>query len=397
MKLSVIIVNYNVKYYLAQCLHSLEKALYGIEAEIIVVDNHSHDNSVEYLRNIYPNIRYIENNHNDGFARANNKAIRQAKGEYVLLLNPDTIVGEQTLARAVNFLDMHPGSGTLGVKMLNTDGTYAMESRRGVPTPMTAFYKFTGLWKRYPDSRKFARYYMSYLSWDEPHKIDIVSGAFCMVKREVIEKVGLLDEDYFMYGEDIDFSYRIQKAGYTNWYLPVEILHYKGESTQKTSFKYVHVFYGAMYIFYRKHFASASRWLNIPVHLAIFTKASLALINNVYNSIIKSLGFFRRCKNEEPQYIIFCSKDNLERCQELVYRNGISAEIIQASEETMPQGHATRDISKKASSVCVVYDTSVFAYRHVFAFMQMHSQPHVKIGMYHPERNIIITPNEVLR
>ena len=144
MKLSVIIVNYNVKFYLAQCIHSLEKALCGVEAEIIVVDNHSRDNSVEYLKKIYPNVHYIENEHNDGFAKANNKGIRLAKGDYVLLLNPDTIVGEQTIARAVNFLDMHSGSGTLGVKMLNADGTYAMESRRGVPTPMTALYKFTG-------------------------------------------------------------------------------------------------------------------------------------------------------------------------------------------------------------------------------------------------------------
>ena len=141
-----------------------------------------HDNSVEYLRVLYPKVHYIENDHNDGFAKANNKAIRKAKGEYVLLLNPDTIVGEQTLARAINFLDMHPDAGTLGVKMLNADGTCAMESRRGVSTPMTALYKFMGLWKRYPNSRKFARYYMNYLSLDEPHRIDIVSGAFCMVK-----------------------------------------------------------------------------------------------------------------------------------------------------------------------------------------------------------------------
>ena len=290
MKLSVIIVNYNVKYYLAQCLHSLEKALYGIESEIIVVDNHSRDNSVEYLRAIYPNVRYIENNHNDGFAKANNKAIRQAKGEYILLLNPDTIVGEQTIARAVNFLDMHPGSGTLGVKMLNTDGTYAMESRRGVPTPMTAFYKFTGLWKRYPNNRKFARYYMSYLSWDEPHKIDIVSGAFCMLKREVIEKVGLLDEDYFMYGEDIDLSYRIQKAGYTNWYLPVEILHYKGESTQKTSFRYVHVFYGAMYIFYRKHFPRFNVIFYPIVKLGVIVRAGMAMTKRLVKRLLPTRG-----------------------------------------------------------------------------------------------------------
>ena len=396
MKLSVIIVNYNVKFYLAQCIHSLEKALCGVEAEIIVVDNHSRDNSVEYLKKIYPNVHYIENEHNDGFAKANNKGIRLAKGDYVLLLNPDTIVGEQTIARAVNFLDMHSGSGTLGVKMLNADGTYAMESRRGVPTPMTALYKFTGLWKRYPNSRKFARYDMNYLSWDEPHRIDIVSGAFCMVKREVIMKVGLLDEDYFMYGEDIDLSYRMQKAGYTNWYLPVEILHYKGESTQKTSFRYVHVFYGAMFIFFRKHFASASHWLSIPVHIAIFSKATLALFNNVRKGIIKSLGFFCQHKEKNAKYIIYCSKHNLAKCNELINNNGISAEVVEASEDTMPQGH-TGEVGQKASEVYVVYDASVFAYRHVFAFMQKQPQPHVKIGFYHPEQNMIITPNEILR
>ena len=242
MKLSVVIVSYNVKYYLAQCLRSVEKAIGVLEcgqqgdasgdtAEIIVVDNHSQDGTVEYLEHCfpasrYPNLHVVACTHNNGFARANNLAIRKSESDLVLLLNPDTIIGEHVLKDAVSFMHSHPDAGALGVRMLGANGKPAPESRRGLPSPMVAFYKMMGLCSRFPQHRSFGHYYMGYLPWDKPAKIEVVSGAFCMIRREALLKVGLLDEDFFMYGEDIDLSYRILKGGYQNYYLPVDILHF---------------------------------------------------------------------------------------------------------------------------------------------------------------------------
>ena len=244
MKLTVVIVNYNVCYYLEQCLLSVQKALEGIEGEIYVVDNHSKDGSVAYLSARFPVVHFIDSNHNLGFARANNIAIRQSCGEYVLLLNPDTIVGEHTLSDVLQFMDAHPQAGGAGVMMHNTDGSRANESRRAIPTPMVSFRKMLGF---------NSRYYMSHLPWDKPGRIEVISGAFCMLRRRALDQIGLLDEDFFMYGEDIDLSYRLLKGGFENWYIPSPILHYKGESTEKSSFRYIHVFYEAMLIFFRKH------------------------------------------------------------------------------------------------------------------------------------------------
>lgn len=276
-KLTIVIVNYNVKDYLAQCLDSLRLALAGVDAEVVVVDNCSSDGSVEYISSRYPEVRMIASKENLGFARGNNLAIRQTESEYVLLLNPDTVVKEATIRKVLEFMDAHPKSGAAGVEMLNADGTRAPESRRGVPTPMTAFYKFMGLAKRYPNSRRFAKYYMSYLPWDSPQRIEIVSGAFCMLRRKALDEIGLLDEDFFMYGEDIDLSFRILKGGYENWYLPYPIVHYKGKSTQKSSFRYVHVFYNAMFIFLKKHYSESSIFFTLPIKLAIFGTAAMSL------------------------------------------------------------------------------------------------------------------------
>ena len=214
MKLSVVIVNYNVRHYITQCLYSVRRAIEGIDADVYVVDNHSQDDSVEYIRNNFPDVHLIESNHNLGFAKANNIAIRRSKAEYVLMLNPDTIVGENTFRECIKFMDEHPQSGGLAVRMLRCDGGDAMESRRGRPTPMTAFYKMCGLCARFPKSHRFGKYYMSYLPWDSPQKIEVISGAFCMMRKKTLDKVGLVDEDFFMYGEDIDLSCRILYGGF---------------------------------------------------------------------------------------------------------------------------------------------------------------------------------------
>jgi GT2 family glycosyltransferase len=251
MKLTVVIVNYNVRHYLEQCLRSLERALKGLEAEVYVVDNHSKDGSVEALQPLFPDVHFISSIHNLGFARANNIAIQQSEGEYVLLLNPDTFIGERTLRECIDLMDKNPKAGMCGVGMLKVDGSFAPESRRGVPTPFVAFCKMTGLGSLFPKSRLFGRYYMQYLNKQSINPIEIVSGAFMFIRKEALDKVGLLDETFFMYGEDIDLSYRVLKAGYQNYYIPTQILHYKGESTKKESFKYVNAFYKAMVIFFK--------------------------------------------------------------------------------------------------------------------------------------------------
>ena len=268
MKLSIVIVSYNVRSYLEQCLQSVQKALEGIEGEVFVVDNHSDDDSVETIRNHYPWVTLIENHENLGFAKANNQAIRQSQAEYVLLLNPDTVVAEDTLRGGLTFMDEHPKAGGAGVMMCYEDGSRAPESRRALPTPWVAALKMLGFTKRY---------YMSHLPWDQPCRIEVVSGAFCLLRHEALKTVGLLDEDFFMYGEDIDLSFRLLKGGWENWYLPYSIIHYKGRSTQKSDYRYVHVFYQAMLIFFQKHYSHLSLVYTVPVKMAIYFRALIAL------------------------------------------------------------------------------------------------------------------------
>ena len=254
-----------------------------MDTEIWVVDNASSDNSVEYLQANFPDVNFISNTDNVGFSKANNQAIRQSKGEYVLLLNPDTIVAEDTLKGCVEFLDAHPQVGATGVRMLNADGTFAPESRRGLPTPFTSFCKMTGLSSLFPQSRIFGRYYMKYLNENEANPVEVLSGAFNMLRRKALNQIGLLDEDFFMYGEDIDLSYRMLIGGWQNYYLPYNILHYKGESTEKSSFRYVHVFYNAMLIFFNKHFGKKYLLVGYLIRLAVVLRAMMDMFIRLLN------------------------------------------------------------------------------------------------------------------
>ena len=232
MKLSVVIVNYNVKYFLELCLCSLYRAIDQLPAEVFVVDNASTDGSLEYLIPRFPKVNFIANKENVGFARANNQAIALSQSEYVLLLNPDTVVGENVITDCLYFMDSHPSTGGAGVKMITGNGSFLPESKRGFPAPMTSLYKFTGLSRLFPKSHHFGNYHLRYLNENECHSVDVRAGAFMLLRKASLNKCGLLDEDFFMYGEDIDLSYRITKAGYENHYLPYPIIHYKGESTK---------------------------------------------------------------------------------------------------------------------------------------------------------------------
>lgn len=286
VKLSVIIVNYNVKHFIEQCLFSVIKAGQNMQCEIFVVDNNSVDGSVGLIREKFPHITLIENKTNTGFSVANNQAIRIAKGEYILLLNPDTVVQEDTFDKTIAFMDEHPEAGGLGVKMLDGQGNFAPESKRGLPTPRVALYKMLGLAKLFPHSKKFGAYHLSYLKEDEINEIDVMSGAFMLMRKEALNKTGFLDESFFMYGEDIDLSYRIKKAGYKNYYFPLtKIIHYKGESTKRSSLSYVIIFYRAMAIFSKKHFSgSHAFWFNFLIHFAIALKGTMALLNRFFNA-----------------------------------------------------------------------------------------------------------------
>ena len=291
MKLSVIIVNYNVSAFLEQALASALKAMRGIEGEIFVVDNHSVDNSVAMVKAKFPNVKLIENQDNVGFAKANNQAIRISSGEYVLLLNPDTVVEEDTFEKCIRFMDETPECGGLGVKMVDGQGRFLPESKRGIPYPKSSFYKLFGLSKLFPKSQKFGAYHATYIGEDETHEVEVLAGAFMMLRKSVLDEVGLLDEDYFMYGEDIDLSYRILKGGYKNYYFPqTRIIHYKGESTKKGSMNYVYVFYNAMQIFARKHFsANNAKIFNVAINVAIWLRASLAAMKRILSRLLLPL------------------------------------------------------------------------------------------------------------
>ena len=291
MKLSIIIVNYNVSAFLEQALASAVKAMRGIEGEIFVVDNHSVDNSVAMVKAKFPQVKLIENQENVGFARANNQAIRISSGEYVLLLNPDTLVEEDTFEKCLRFMDETPDCGGLGVKMVDGQGRFLPESKRGIPYPKSSFYKLFGLSKLFPKSQKFGAYHATYIGEDETHEVEVLSGAFMMMRKSVLDQVGLLDEDYFMYGEDIDLSYRILKGGYKNYYFPqTRIIHYKGESTKKGSLNYVYIFYKAMQIFAKKHFsANNAKVFNVAIDAAIWFRAALAALKRIVSRILLPL------------------------------------------------------------------------------------------------------------
>lgn len=293
MILNIIIVNYNVKYFLKQCL----AAVYGsqrrladgteLELDVWVVDNDSVDGSVEMVQQEFPQVHVIANHENTGFAKANNQALACCTGNYMLLLNPDTVVEADTFVKCVDFMSEHGDCGGLCVKMVDGEGRYLKESKRGFPTPEASFYKISGLVHLFPRNRRIAAYYMGHLGEDDVNEIEIMPGAFLMFRREVYNRIGGLDESYFMYGEDIDFSWRIRLAGWKNYYLPTtHIIHYKGESTKKGSMNYVYTFYNAMSIFVRRYFSGGgARVFNLLLHLAIWLRAVAAWLGRLAKAV----------------------------------------------------------------------------------------------------------------
>ena len=264
------------------------KAARNIETEIFVVDNNSTDGSKEFFFNRFPQVKFIWRNKNVGFAKANNEALQLATGDKILFLNPDTIVPEECFEKCLNFFSTVKTIGALGVKMIDGSGNYLPESKRGFPSPFTSFCKMSGLTKLFPHSKLFAGYYLGHLSENEIHEVNVLSGAFIMADKKVLIKAGSFDETFFMYGEDIDLSYRIQKAGFKNYYFPqATIIHFKGESTRKETVQYIHNFYGAMLLFVKKQYSGLAAGLYamlIKITVSLKT-AGVSIQNIVKNSV----------------------------------------------------------------------------------------------------------------
>jgi O-antigen biosynthesis protein len=286
MVLSVIIVNYNVKHLLEKCLYSVQAALKDFSGEIIVVDNASTDSSIKYLQPLFPSVKFIANAVNKGFGSGCNTGFQQSSGDFILFLNPDTIVPPDCFEKCLAFIQTKKEAGALGVKMLDGSGNYLKESKRNFPYISASFFKMTGLASLFPHSKLFAAYYAGHLSENEIHEVDVLAGAFMLIKRNVFAEVKGFDEDFFMYGEDIDLSYRIQKAGYKNYYFPeTSITHYKGGSTKKRSMAHIRSFYGAMSIFVDKHYSGGTKGIfKFVIKGGIWFFAALSVIGNIFRS-----------------------------------------------------------------------------------------------------------------
>jgi len=285
LELSIIIVSYNVKCFVEQCLYSVLNAVKNIDAEIIVIDNNSTDGSYDYLNFNFTNVKFIWNKKNIGFSKANNIALAQATGKLVLFLNPDTIVAEDCLDKCLSFFKAQKNIGALGIRMIDGTGKYLKESKRGFPTPFTSLYKITGLTALFPNSKRFAKYYLGHLPPNKNHVVDVLSGAFMIVDKNILDITNGFDESFFMYGEDIDLSFRIQKAGYKNYYFSgSSIIHFKGESTKKNNIRYVILFYGAMNLFVKKHYSVFESLIyRFLINVAVLLKVIADAINKSFS------------------------------------------------------------------------------------------------------------------
>lgn len=393
MKLSVIIVSYNVKHFVEQCILSVLKSAVDISTEIYVVDNLSSDDTVSYLKKAfpiehYPTIHIIANQENVGFGRANNQALAISEGEYVLFLNPDTILTETTLSDCLTFAETHALLGGVGVRMQRPDGRFALESRRGLPTPFTSFCKMTGLSSLFPKSRLLGRYYMRYLKENEAAEIDVVSGAFFFVSRKALAQSGAFDEDFFMYGEDIDLSFRLKKAGLKNYYLPTPILHYKGESTEKTSYRYVRVFYEAMLIFFNKHYRHYSFLFSCSVCVAIYVRAFIAF---VWQQLHKLCAFFqKKNRTESIVYTFLGCEEMLRQAQTICFENKITSNY-RTVHDGSDLSSVFKTVLKKGTLHYIVLDTEVFSYQSILNLFEKYAHPRISIGTYSLKTHVLVT------
>ena len=363
MQLSVIILNYNVRYFLEQCILSVQKALEGIDGEIIVVDNASTDDSCEMMKDKFPNIKLIENATNLGFPKGNNIGVAQAKGEYICILNPDTVVAVDTFAKILNSKFQIPNSqlGIIGCKLIDGTGNFLPESKRGVPTPWVAFTKIFGLYKI---SNYFGKYYAQHVSHNESGKVDILVGAFMMMKRELYLKVGGFDENCFMYSDDIDLSYLVLKTGKSNYYFhETSVIHYKGESTVRDG-TYIKRFREAMQFFYKKHFKK-SWFFDVMMLFGTFVFSFLKKIQQ---------------KNKPriiDEYVVFSNATlDLKLSKKATYLTDLN-----------------QFKNQRQKNIEIIFDISAFSFTEIITFMEKNRNHNLSFKNYISSSNYLIGSN----
>jgi N-acetylglucosaminyl-diphospho-decaprenol L-rhamnosyltransferase len=358
LQLSIIIINYNVKYFLEQCLCSVTKACVNIDAEILVIDNNSSDGSKDFFTGKFPEARFIWHDENIGFAKANNLALKECSGKYVLFLNPDTILPEDCLEKSLSFLQAQTTQGALGVRMIDGSGNFLRESKRGFPSPSTSLFKLAGLAKLFPHSKRFARYYLGNLEEHTNQEIDVLAGAFMLITKKVLDIVGGFDEAFFMYGEDIDLSYRIQKAGYTNYYFADStIIHFKGESTKRGSLNYVRMFHKAMILFVQKHYKKA-RLFRFLMHVGIVCNALLSGIGSIFKKIF---SFSKRKK--EKQTLIVANETEFNSLLMIMQKAGLIKMIVGRINNDPAELSMLKAIIKKQAANEIVFCTDSISFK----------------------------------
>lgn len=351
MQLSVIILNYNVRYFLEQCVLSVQEALSNIEGEIIIVDNNSSDDSCQMMKTRFPNIKLIENTDNSGFPKGNNIGVSHAKGDYICILNPDTVVAEDTFEKVLAFAEKHPDLGIVGCKLIDGTGNFLPESKRGIPTPFVAITKIFGLYKLFPKATVFNRYYAQNLSENETGKVDILVGAFMVMKRELYLGIGGFDENCFMYSDDIDLSYRVLKKGKSNYYFhETTVIHYKGESTIKDGL-YMKRFREAMQFFYKKHF-QMSFVFDLFMKLGAFF---FALVK-------KNQSKLKEVRIEE--YVLISEDENLKNKLELLLHKKIHWQS-----EIEGNNLFSHSISNKKQTE-ILLDNADLSFREIISFLE---------------------------
>ncbi|MFT5754323.1 MAG: GT2 family glycosyltransferase [Flavobacterium sp.] len=364
MQLSVIILNYNVRYFLEQCVFSVQKALKGIDGEIIVIDNNSSDDSCAMMKEKFPNVRLIENKQNSGFPKGNNIGVAEAKGEYLCILNPDTVVAEDTFSKILQSRFCNFDTGIIGCKLIDGTGNFLPESKRGVPTPWVAFTKIFGLYKFFPFSSWFNKYYAQHITENQSGKVDILVGAFMFMKRELYIKIGGFDENCFMYSDDIDLSYMVLKLGEENHYFhETSVIHYKGESTVRDGL-YMKRFREAMEFFYNKHFKKAVIF-NLMMQFGGFAF-----------SVIKK----NQQKNEKvkiDEYVFF-SKSNFE---------------LDWDKKTTYLSDFNQFNNDLSMNVELIFDTNSFSFKEIITFMEIYKTKNITYKNYIKSSNYCIGSN----
>lgn len=387
MQLSVIILNYNVRYFLEQCVFSVQKALENIDSEIIVIDNASSDDSCEMMKTKFPHIKLIENTENLGFPKGNNIAVAQAKGEYICILNPDTVVAEDTFKKIQNLefriqnskfknLELQTQTpnfqpptfnsqlGIIGCKLIDGSGNFLPESKRGVPTPWIAFTKIFGLYKLFPKSKLFNQYYAQHLSENQSGKVSILVGAFMIMKRDLYTEIGGFDENCFMYSDDIDLSYLVLKTGKSNYYFhETSVIHYKGESTVRDG-TYMKRFREAMQFFYKKHFKK-SWFFDVMMQLGSF--AFSVLKKNQQKNNVRIID----------EFIVF-TKENLK---------------LNLAKKTTYLSDFNQFTNITQKNIEIIFDTTTFSFTEIIIFMQSNKKKNLSFKNYISSSNYLIGSN----